>query len=90
MKNLKNIGKALSREELKNISGGIISNFESYTSIDYVSGDICKAICNDGSIVNVSGCSDASYVCSNRKGVKSCDCGYKSPLDPPSFSITLF
>lgn len=65
----------LSRVEKKNILGG--------KAIDGGTGSVCKATCNDGSLVTVSACSDAGIGCSTSGGSSSCKCDYPSPLDPP-------
>lgn len=44
---------------------------------------ICKATCNDSSLVGVNSCDHATLACSYAGGLKSCSCDYPNPLDPP-------
>lgn len=67
---LNSFGVRLKRNQMKMILGG-----NGNTS--------CKATCNDGSLVGVSGCSDQALACSKNEGAKSCACNYPGPFDPP-------
>ena len=83
MKNLKNIGKALSREELKNVSGGIIGGG------DFTGG-------SGGTTCSKNTCTGLCYVqwnstCWCSTGVGQCTATYKEPtsLSDPSLILTI-
>ncbi|WP_452228603.1 MULTISPECIES: hypothetical protein [unclassified Lacinutrix] len=67
MKNLLNLGKPLTKEAQKSILGG------TYPAT------VCKATCNDGSIVTVASCS-VQGCGEDSGGAKSCSCGHAGPL----------
>ena len=80
LKNILNLEgvTVLSKTQEKNIFGGLREGGGGAS--------VCKAVCNDTSIVTVSSCSasDAALGCSGTaNGAKSCSCGHKGPLDPP-------
>jgi len=66
----------LNKEQQRHISGGVT------LPPPGGGGEICKATCNDGSLVTVSDCANAAIACSTADGKKSCKCDYKSPLNP--------
>lgn len=82
LKNILNLDgiTVLSKNQQKSISGGT-------RGLSDNDGDTCKATCKDGSLVTVSGCSDAGIGCSTSGGSQSCKCDYPGPFDKPGFGF---
>jgi len=90
LKNILNLNglTVLSKDQQKNINGGGLGFENPHPGGGGNDGDSCKATCKDGSLVSVSGCSDAALACGSSGGSSSCKCDYPGPFDPPGFGFT--
>ncbi|GAA3779181.1 hypothetical protein GCM10022271_09300 [Corallibacter vietnamensis] len=77
LKNILNLEgvKVLSNKQKKSIFGGKEEG----------GATVCKATCNDGSIVTVASCNPipTGSCGGTAKGSRSCSCGHPGPFDPP-------